>query len=147
MGGEPIQLTLAHQATWIQLFLWSATHPLSGGNGGLFTAPHIQLEFVRSSPALSIPVGHRLCGDTCGHAEKMYSAGGRPPVNAPENISRSIIRGRARWLRSEALAAKADHLRMIPKTQMAERDNQLSKHSLTSICVPRQAQSYTDTHA
>lgn len=56
-------------------------------------------------------------------------------MNTAENISRSIIRGRARWLRSEALAAKADHLRMIPKTQMAERENQLPEHSLTSICV------------
>lgn len=52
--GEPIQLTLAHQSTWIQLFLWSATHPLAGGKGGLFMAPHIQLEFMRSRPVLSI---------------------------------------------------------------------------------------------
>lgn len=112
--------------SWLPIFSWNLWEV------GLFWA---------------FPVGHRLCGGTCGHAENMYSAAGRPPVNTAENISRSIIRGRARWLRSEALAAKADHLRMIPKTQMAERENQLSEHSLTSICVPRQAQSYTDTHA
>lgn len=89
----------------------------------------------------AFPVGHGLWGGTCGHAENTYSAVGRPAGNIPENISKSIIRGRgaARWLRSKVLAAKADHLHMIPKTQMAEWENQLSKHSLTSICVPRQA--------
>lgn len=145
-GKKQIQLTLAHHLDTIVSLVF---HSSSSWWEVCSWLPIFSWNLWEVALFWAFPVGHRLWGGMCGHAETTYSAVGRPSGNIPENISRSIIRGRgtARWLRSKVLAAKADHLRMIPKTQMAEWENQLSKHSLNSVCVPRQAQSYTDTHA